>query len=84
MKEAAKVVMNKVGSRISRAKPTATTVKIRAPRIPIRRAARREKTMTVIVIMTKRPRGRPVRAIWERMKDYPGKGELLFKNSVRV
>lgn len=63
MKAPAKVVMKRVGSRINRAKPTAATEKIRAARTPMRRAARREKTMTVMVIMTKRPRGMPDRAI---------------------
>lgn len=70
MKAAAKVVMKIVGSRIRRANPTVTTMKTRAPRRPSRSAPSRENTTTVMVIMTKRPRGRPVKAICDRMKDW--------------
>ncbi len=69
MKAPAKVVMKRVGRRMSRAKPTQTTVKMRAPRTPITRAATSAKTSTPMVRTTKRPRGIPVRAIWERRND---------------
>ena len=69
MKAPANVVMNMVGRRTRRATPTQKTVKTRAPSTPIMRPARRAKTRTVMVIITKRPRGTPVRANWERRKD---------------
>lgn len=70
MKAAANVVMKIVGSRIRRANPTVTTMKTRAPRRPMRSAPSKENTTTVMVIMTKRPRGRPVKASCDRMKDW--------------
>ncbi len=70
MKAAANVVMKIVGSRIRRANPTVKTMKTRAPRRPRRRAPSKENTTTVMVIITKRPRGRPVKAICERMNDW--------------
>lgn len=70
MKAAANVVMKTVGSRIRRANPTVMTMKTRAPRRPSISAPSRENTTTVMVITTKRPRGRPVKAICDRMKDW--------------
>lgn len=61
---------------MTRAKPTAKTMKRRAPIRPMRRAARREKTTTVMVMMMKRPSGRPERATWERRKDWGGVGGI--------
>ena len=72
MKAAANVVTNKVGSSMIRPMPTHTTMKMTAPRTPIRRAAMRAKTTTVMVKMMKRPRGNDERATWERMKDCTG------------
>lgn len=46
--------------------PTMKTVKARATRTAMRRAAIRENMKTVIVKVMKRRRGRPVRVIWER------------------
>lgn len=70
MNAAAKVVTNRTGRRIKRAKPTTTTMKMRAPRRPTRSAPIREKTTTVMVMIMNRPRGKPVRVIWEKMNDY--------------
>ena len=61
--------MKRIGSRIRRAKPAATTVKITAPRTAMMRATMIAKIRTVMVIIMKRPRGRPLRANWERRKD---------------
>ena len=52
-----------------RAKPTQTTMKRTAPTRPMIRPARRAKMTTVMVMTMKRPRGKPVRAIWDAMKD---------------
>ena len=51
------------------AKPTAVTMKRTAPTRPMMRPARRAKITTVMVMTAKRPRGKPVRATWEAMKD---------------
>lgn len=53
-----------------RAKPTQTTMKRTAPTRPMIRPASRAKMTTVIVMTMKRPRGKPVRAIWDAMNDY--------------
>lgn len=70
MKAAANVVMKIVGNSIRRANPTVMTMKTSAPRRPRRSAPSKENTTTVIVIITKRPRGRPVKAICDRMNDW--------------
>ena len=53
-----------------RAKPTQTTMKRRAPTRPMIRPASMAKTTTEMVMTMKRPRGNPVRAIWDAMNDY--------------
>ena len=62
MNAAAKVVTNKVGRRMIRPMPTHMTMNITAPRTPMRRAAMRANTTTVMVRMMKRPKGREERA----------------------
>lgn len=69
MNVAAAVVRKRVGRRMMSAKPTQTTMKRRAPTRAMIRAARRAKMMTEMVMTMKRPRGKPVRATWEAMKD---------------
>ena len=70
MNVAAAVVRNKVGRSMMRAKPTQTTMKRTAPTSPMMRAASRAKMTTEMVMTMKRPRGNPVRAIWDAMNDY--------------
>ncbi len=70
MNVAAAVVKKSVGRRMIRAKPTQVTMKRTAPTRPIMRPARIAKMTTEMVITTKRPRGKPVRAIWEAMNDW--------------
>ena len=69
MNVAIAVVMKSVGRRMIRAKPTQVTMKRTAPTRPIMRPARMAKMTTLIVMTMKRPRGKPVRAIWEAIKD---------------
>ena len=57
MNAAANVVTKSVGSSMIRPMPTQMTINTAAPRTPIRRAAIRAKTTTVIVKIMKRPRG---------------------------
>lgn len=52
-----------------RAKPTQVTMKRTAPTRPMRRPARMAKMTTEMVMTTKRPKGKPVRATWEAMND---------------
>ena len=70
MNVAAAVVRNSVGKSMMRAKPTQTTMKRTAPTRPMIRPASRAKMTTVMVMTMKRPRGKPVRAIWDAMNDY--------------
>ena len=70
MNVAAAVVMKRVGRSMIRAKPTQTTINIAAPRRPMIRAARIAKMATVMVMTTKRPMGKPVRATWEAKNDW--------------
>ena len=70
MNVAAAVVRNRVGRSMMRAKPTQTTMKRRAPTRPMIRPASMAKTTTEMVMTMKRPRGKPVRAIWDAMNDY--------------
>ena len=70
MNVAAAVVKKSIGRRMIRANPTAATMKSTAPSNPMMRAAMRAKTATDMVMTMKRPRGKPVRAIWEAMKDW--------------
>ena len=74
--EATSVVKKSVGRRMTRAKPTATTMNSRAPRRPTRRPPRREKTRTVRVSAQNRSRGRPEMAMLERRKDCVGISQL--------
>ena len=69
MNAPAKVVMKSTGRSTSSATPTQNAVNSSAPRRPITRAATRAKTKTVIVMTTKRRRGMPERANWERRND---------------
>ena len=69
MNVAIAVVMKSVGRRMMRAKPTHVTMKRTAPTRPIMRPARMAKMTTLMVMTMKRPRGKPVRAMWEAMKD---------------
>lgn len=57
------VVMKMVGRTTRRATPTMKSVKRTAARSPMRSAAMREKTKTVIEKVMNRMRGRPVRMI---------------------
>ena len=70
MNVAAAVVRNRVGRSMMRAKPTQTTMKRTAPTSPMIRPASRANTTTVMVMTMKRPRGKPVRAIWDARNDY--------------
>ena len=70
MNVAAAVVRNRVGRSMMRAKPTQTTIKRTAPTSPMIRPASRAKITTVMVMTMKRPRGKPVRAIWDARNDY--------------
>lgn len=69
------VVMKRVGSKKTRAKPTQRTMKTTAARRARIRAARTAKTAMEMVITAKRPRGRPERAMCDAMKDWDGGGE---------
>ena len=61
-----------------RAKPTQVTMKRTAPTRPIMRPARMAK-MTMLMVMTmKRPRGKPVRAMWEAMKDCRCREHMIY------
>lgn len=69
MNAAADVVTNRTGRRIRRAKPTTMEMKVRAPRRPTRRALRREKSTTDMLVRMKMLRGKAVSASSEKMKD---------------
>ena len=64
------MVTNSVGRRMIKAKPTATTMKTSATRRPTSKAPSKEKMITVIVMMTNKPIGMPLRVICEKMKDW--------------